>query len=109
MLAGNLFLLQYVDNDCMDFELNAHVYCHDLINPPAPNRDVNITLELRNQNVIELTKAAPLSSECVYSLAIKDPQSMGFTSNGASTFKTQFDNLLLAFNLLLPRVCVSIQ
>jgi hypothetical protein len=93
----------------MDFELNAHVYCHDLLNPPAPNRDVNITLELKNQKVIELTKVAPLSSESVYSLVIKDPQSMGFRSNGTSTFKTQFDNLLLAFNLLLPRVCVSIQ
>ena len=88
--------------------INAHVFCHDLINPPAPDRDVKITLKLKNNKLIEFTKGVASSSESVYSVDIKDPQSVGFTTNGKSPFESQFDNLILAFNLSLSRVCISV-
>ena len=93
----------------MDFELKALVFCHDLINPPAPDRDVKITLKLKNSKLIEFTKGATSFSESVYGVDIRDPQSVGFTTNDKSPFETQFDNLILAFNLSLSRVCISVQ
>jgi len=40
----------------MDFEFGAIVYCHDLINPPAHDRDCDINLDITNSVLIQITK-----------------------------------------------------
>ena len=53
-------------------ELYADVFCHDLINPPARDRTVDIHLELTSPNLINFTKKGATSSETVYSLKVTD-------------------------------------
>jgi hypothetical protein len=91
----------------MSFGLYADVFCHDFINPPARDRGVDIDLELTNPNLIDFTKKGATSSETVYSLKIRDTQSAGFRNTEEDSVEAELNNLLLAFNLLLPRVCLN--
>lgn len=78
-------------------ELEANVFCHDLINPPAIDRGVDIHLELLNPNRIGFRKEGSVPSGTIYSIKIGD----------AGSAEADFDNMLLAFKLILPRVCVN--
>lgn len=84
----------------MDFE----IYCHDLINPPAHDRDCNINLDVTNTTLIQFVKKrATTTAGTRYLLTIPHPGSAGFTSYE----RYEFNNFILAFNLVLERVCVT--
>lgn len=91
----------------MDFELEADVSCHDLINPPARGRNFNVDIQLINASFIYLKKKGATESGTTYSLNTSHPLTVGFTTSEEPIFLTEFENLLLAFNLILFRICVT--
>jgi hypothetical protein len=91
----------------MDFQLEADVSCHDLINPPAHGRNNNIDIQLINAIFIDLKKKGATESGTIYSLNTSHPLTIGFTTSEQPIFETEFKNLLLAFNLILCRICVT--
>lgn len=93
----------------MTFILNTLIYYHDIINPPKHDRGSDIELVLANSNLISLRDVRADSSRrfvTPYRMEIRDPVSVGFSSEDESMVKKEFENLLTAFNLLLHRVCV---
>jgi hypothetical protein len=88
-------------------EVEASIYCHDMWNPPAHDRTSDINLKVTNFGSIEFMKKGRTSSEAVYSLKIADAQSIGFTNFEQSIFRNEFNDFILAFNLVLPHVCVT--
>lgn len=91
----------------MNFELSGNVYCHDLINPPASDRSCDINLELENRGQIQLIKEQLTNTGTKYLLKIPYAKSIGFTSSELHTVSYEFENLILAFNLVLDRVCMT--
>ena len=91
--------------DFKDFELSACVYCHDLINPPTHDRSCDINLEVTNGGLIQFTKQKLTNAGTEYLLKIPHAKSIGLTGS-EHVVSHEFDNLILAFNLALERVCM---
>jgi hypothetical protein len=91
----------------MEFEISIEVYCHDLINPPAHDRDCDINLDVTNPALIEFKKENQANAVTRYSLRIPQAESTGFTSYEQHIVSHEIDNLILAFNLVLERVCMT--
>jgi hypothetical protein len=91
----------------MDFEFSSSVYCHDLINPPAHDRDCDINLGVTKSALIQFTKETLTHAGTKYLLRIPHAEAGGFTSDEQHIVSHEFDNLILAFNLVLERVCVT--
>jgi hypothetical protein len=91
----------------MEFEISIAVYCHDLINPPARDRNCDINLDITNPALIEFKREKPTNAATRYLLRIPQAESTGFTSYEQQTVSHQIDNLILAFNLVLERVCMT--
>jgi hypothetical protein len=92
----------------MTFKLNSEIFCHSLINPPAQDRACDVTLKFnRLDHLITLTKKEVTLAETIYSINITDAIAIGFTSSEQHILPKEFANLILAFNLLLNRVCMT--
>lgn len=95
----------------MNFTLNKTVYCHDIAHPPTEHRGSDIALILTGSDSMIHLKRIPQSNRdnsfvTQYSMVIFDPLSVGFTSDDRNTIDRELRNLLLAFNLLLSRICI---
>ena len=92
----------------MSFELEKEIFCHDLKNPPAQDRKCDINVEFVSSNrLLTITKKDVTSSETIYSIKIPDAIAIGFTTNEQYILQNEFAKLILAFNLLLQRVCIT--
>lgn len=94
-----------------NFRLIRTVHCHDITHPPTEHRGNDINLILTgSDSTVQLNRVLQSQQEksfvTQYSMVISDPQSVGFTSDDRNTVDREFRNLLLAFNLLLCRVCI---
>lgn len=95
----------------MNFTLNKTVYCHDITHPPKEHRGNDIYLIFNGSDSMIHLRRIPQSHRdksfvTQYSMVIFDPLSVGFTSDDRNTIDRELRNLLLAFNLLLCRVCI---
>jgi hypothetical protein len=91
----------------MDFEIEAGVYCHDIVNPPAHDRNCDINLEVKNSKLFHFRKGRLTRAGTMYKLLVPYARSAGLTDAAAHIFDYEFDDLILAFNLVLERVCVT--
>jgi hypothetical protein len=91
----------------MDFEINKNIYAHDLINPPTLTNSCNITLEFNAPNCLLRVEKGELSYSTEYLLRADKALELGFTSCEQSIFISEFQNLILALNINLRRVCVT--
>lgn len=91
----------------MEFEISKSVYCDDLINPPAHDRKCSINLDVANTVLIQFIKENRTNAGTRYLLRLPQAKSTGFTSYEQNIVSHEFDNLILAFNLVLERVCTT--
>ena len=92
----------------MNYELQADIFCHDLINPPTHDRSCNMDLELtKSEGLIDLEGKRTTSSETIYSIKISNLQEIGFTNTEQAGIQYEYRNLILACNLVIPRVCIT--
>ncbi len=91
----------------MVFEIKRDIFCHHLTNPPAYDRISDINLDVTDFGLVEFTKKEATSSEAAYSIKIPDAESIGFISQEEPILNKEFDNFMLAFNLVLQTVCVT--
>jgi hypothetical protein len=92
----------------MDYELQADIFCHDLINPPTHDRGCNVDLQLtKSEGLIDIERKGTTSSETIYWIRISNLQEIGFTNTEQTTIQYEYRNLILACNLVTPRVCIT--
>ena len=92
----------------MNYKLQSDIFCHDLINPPTHDRSCNIDLQLtKSEGLIDIERKGTTSSETIYSIRISNLQEIGFTNTEQTTIQNEYRNLILACNLVIPRVCIT--
>ena len=90
----------------MVFGIERDVYCHHLTNPPAYRKVSDINLAVTNFGPIEIAKKG-VPSDSNYSIKIPDAESIGFQSQEQTILNNEFNNFILAINLVLQTVCVT--
>ena len=92
----------------MDFALEKHVFCHDLLNPPNEIRSSYIELQLiKSVGSIEVRRVRTDSAESTYLVIIPSGHDLGFTTGEQGDLENEFENLVLAFNLIQMRICMT--
>lgn len=93
--------------ELLEFEINKKIYAHEIINPPTETRSCDIKLEFNTpKRLLRLVKGR-LSNSTEYLLKVEKSLELGFTSSEQSVFIAEFQNLILALNMNLRRVCVT--
>jgi hypothetical protein len=91
----------------MAFEIERDIYCHPLKDPPAHDKTSDVNLEVINFDSIKFTKKKMTSSEATYSIKIPNAESMGFRNMDSTILNGDFDNFILALNLVSETVCIT--
>ena len=92
----------------MDFALDKHVFCHDLLNPPNEIRSSYIDLELiKPVGYINIRRVKNDSAESAYLVVMPSGHDLGFTTGEQGDLENEFANLILAFNLTQKRTCMT--
>lgn len=83
------------------------IFAHDLVNPPAEDRNCDVNLLLTNsKGRINLVKES-VGLQTRYSLSILDPSSLGLSTSEQNTVNRFIRDLVLASNLLLRHAALS--
>jgi hypothetical protein len=91
----------------MSFTVKRSIFAHDL-NPPADGRSCDIDLKPINASgAITLAKEA-VGIQTRYLLTISDPSLIGLRSPDRAVVDRAVRDLVLSFNLVLTRACLSI-
>jgi hypothetical protein len=93
----------------MKFTIKKQIFAHDLINPPTEASSCNIELPSNSPDCMLKLEKGRVSYCTSYTLSVEDALQLGFTSAEQSLFIREFQNLILAFNLTLSRVCMTIE
>ena len=93
----------------MKFTIKKQIFAHDLINPPTEVSSCNIELPSNSPDCMLKLEKGRVSYCTSYTLSVEDALQLGFTSAEQSLFIREFQNLILAFNLTLSRVCMTIE
>lgn len=92
----------------MNHTFQRDIYCHQLVNPPTHDRSCDINLQLsKSEGFIDLERRRLSSSQSIYSIRISNIEQLGFTSIEQHALEHGFRNLLLAFNLVIQRTCIT--
>jgi hypothetical protein len=91
----------------MSFSIKHTVFAHDFLNPPSEDRSCSIDIVITNgSGKIDLVKESP-GLQTRFTLIITDSSIVGLTSSDQSIVELTVRDLLLAFNLILSRTCLS--
>lgn len=91
----------------MPFSIKRPVFAHGFINPPLERRTCDITIKINNPvNEIDLIKESS-GSQTKICLEIKDSSLLGLSDSELSNADKIVHDLVLAFNLSLSRICLS--
>ena len=93
----------------MKFTIKKQIFAHDLINPPTEVSSCNIELPSNSPYCMLKLEKGRVSCCTSYTLSVEEALQLGFTSAEQSIFIREFQNLILAFNLTLSRVCMTIE
>lgn len=92
----------------MDFTFERHVYCHDLVNPPAQNHSCDVDLKLTNSSgLISIERVETDSAESAYLITVPSGNNLGFKRTEQADLEVDFANLVLGFNLTQERICMN--
>jgi hypothetical protein len=81
---------------------------HDILNPPEGNRGSNIKLTFkRTKDAISFVPVSNNNMESVFSTRVSNPLDFGLINKEETTLKRFTDDLILAFNLVLKRGCIT--
>ena len=93
----------------MKFRVKKQLFAHDLINPPTEFSSCNIVLLADSHECVLNLEKGQVSHGTSYTLSLEDALQFGFTSAEQSIFVKELRNLILAFNLTLSRVCMTLE
>ena len=91
----------------MEFTINKQIFAHSLTNPPTEASGSNIELLLDSIDSLVKLEKENVSICTPYTLIVNKPLELGFTTPEQVVFYREFQNLVLAFNLILSRVCIT--
>ncbi|MEM4058806.1 MAG: hypothetical protein QXZ12_08840 [Thermoplasmata archaeon] len=92
----------------MSFTMSFKVYAYDFINPPSISLSCDVDLILINKGGnLELTKGQ-IGAQTEYRFSVLNPSNFGFLNYEQMAIYTSLYNLILACNLVLRRVALSV-
>jgi hypothetical protein len=93
----------------MPYTIKRHVFAHSFVNPPSREVSCDISLVVSNaRGKFNLSRKAPAGQpQTRYELTVLDPSILRIASSSQVIVERATDNLVLACNLALKRVCLS--
>ncbi|MGC1134959.1 MAG: hypothetical protein WA941_19170 [Nitrososphaeraceae archaeon] len=88
--------------------LTFDISMHDILNPPYGNRGSNIKLRFENsKNAISIFPGIHNNKESIFSFLVSNPLTSGLKDSEEATVQHFVDDLILSFNLVLRRGCIT--
>lgn len=95
-------------DDAMSFSWSFRAFAHYVVNPPSIQSGCDIDMDLVNaKGVLQLSKGA-VGSETEYKVNVNDSKSLGIIGDGQTIVYRACQDLVLACNIVLERVALSV-